>query len=68
MPEHYSKSTVEASIFCPKCMKMTQWRVADGRRQWCIACYKNDHPEPLILAAHPAQMTFSDIVPDIEVK
>jgi hypothetical protein len=49
-------------------MKMTQWRVADGRRQWCIACYKNDHPEPLILAAHPAQMTFSDIVPDIEVK
>lgn len=48
-PEHYPKLTVEASIFCKKCMKTTPWRVADGRRQWCIPCYERDHaakPEP----------------------
>lgn len=42
MPEHYTKNTVEASIFCPNCMRMTMWRVAAGRRQWCIPCYERE--------------------------
>lgn len=42
-PEHYTKLTVEASIFCKTCMKTTRWRVADGRRQYCIPCYERDH-------------------------
>ena len=36
---HFTKGTVEASIFCNRCMKMTPWRVADGRRQYCLTCY-----------------------------
>ena len=40
MPHHFVKSTVESSIFCPTCMKMTPWKVADGRRQYCTVCYE----------------------------
>ena len=36
---HFTKNTVQAEIFCNRCMKMTQWRIADGRRQYCIPCY-----------------------------
>jgi len=39
MPHHFTKATVEASIFCQKCMKFTPWRIADGRRQFCLVCY-----------------------------
>jgi len=46
MPEHYPKSTVEASIFCTKCNKMTPWKVADGRRQYCIPCYEKPKAAP----------------------
>ncbi len=46
MPHHFTKDTTEAAIFCNKCMKETMWRIADGRRQWCIACYeKQQSPE-----------------------
>ena len=41
MPGHYTKATVEASIFCGKCHRMTSWRIADGRRQYCLVCYQN---------------------------
>jgi len=40
MPQHYTKATTEALIFCKRCMNETLWRVADGRRQWCIPCYE----------------------------
>lgn len=36
---HFTKNTVQAEIFCNRCMKMTQWRIADGRRQYCLVCY-----------------------------
>jgi hypothetical protein len=40
MPEHYTKNTVRAEIFCMKCRKLTPWRIADGRRQYCLLCYE----------------------------
>ena len=40
MPEHYTKATVEASIWCNKCGKMTPWRISDGRRSFCLTCYE----------------------------
>lgn len=40
MPQHYTKDTTEAIIFCAKCMDETRWRVADGRRQYCLKCYE----------------------------
>lgn len=43
MPQHYPKNTVEASIWCSKCNKETPWRIADGRRQYCLNCYQK-HP------------------------
>lgn len=42
MPEHYTKNTVEATIFCPVCMKFTAWRIAGGLRSYCIACFELD--------------------------
>ena len=41
MPEHYTKNTVEASAWCNTCNRMTQWRIADGKRSYCL-----EHNEP----------------------
>jgi formylmethanofuran dehydrogenase subunit E len=43
-PQHYTKNTVEASIWCNACGKKTAWRIADGRRQYCIVCYEKKRP------------------------
>ena len=40
MPHHYTKTTVEASVWCNRCGKETPWRIADGRRQFCLVCYE----------------------------
>lgn len=56
MPHHYTKGTVEASIWCNKCRKETPWRIADGRRQYCLTCY-----------AKPAAEESSAPPPDLEV-
>lgn len=47
MPHHFTKNTVQAEIFCPRCMKETPWRIAEGRRQFCMVCYDKgrDHDE-----------------------
>ena len=39
MPHHFTKGTVQASIWCNRCNKETPWRIADGRRQYCLTCY-----------------------------
>lgn len=50
MPHHFTKSTVEASVWCNACMKMTPWAISDGRRQYCKVCYEKKggvpHPAP----------------------
>lgn len=38
MPEHYTKTTVEASFWCSKCSKNTPHHVSDGRRGACKIC------------------------------
>lgn len=45
MPEHYTKSTVEASIFCRKCGKNTPWVISGGRRQYCKLCQEKREAE-----------------------
>lgn len=46
MPHHFPKATVEASIWCNACNRMTPWRIAEGRRQYCLVCYeKKPAPE-----------------------
>ena len=38
MPERYTKNTVSCTVWCSKCGKMTEHRVADGRRGACNVC------------------------------
>ena len=38
MPEHYTKNTLEATIWCNRCNAHTQHRVDNGRRGPCIPC------------------------------
>lgn len=38
MPEHFTKSTVEAKFWCNKCARETIHRVHDGRRGACLVC------------------------------
>jgi len=39
MPEHYTKATTEASVWCNACGKMTMWRILVGKRAYCIPCH-----------------------------
>ena len=54
MLHHFTKNTVQASIFCERCMKMTPWKIADGRRQFCLICYDKRKTED---AAKPVAVT-----------
>jgi hypothetical protein len=38
MPEHYTKNTVSASFYCPKCGRETEHRIDGGRRGPCLVC------------------------------
>jgi hypothetical protein len=42
MGQHYTKDTVEAPIFCNKCMRFTQWRILGGKPAFCIPCYEKN--------------------------
>lgn len=55
MPQHYTLATVEDSIWCNACGKMTQWRVAERRRQYCIPCFKKSSGKKLE-AAKPVDL------------
>jgi formylmethanofuran dehydrogenase subunit E len=47
MPRHYTKNTVEASVWCNHCGKMTPWRILGGKRAYCIPCYeRRAEPKP----------------------
>lgn len=53
MSEHYTKSTVEATVWCNPCGKVTRHRVDNGRRGPCLECIakreqeaKDRKPEP----------------------
>jgi len=40
MPEHFSKTTVQAKFWCAKCSGPTMHFVQDGRRGSCQECLK----------------------------
>lgn len=46
MPEHYTKNTVEVSVWCNKCGKATRHRVDDGRRGPCLECLNKPTAPP----------------------
>jgi hypothetical protein len=55
MPEHYTKSTVEASCWCLKCGKPTPHRIDDGRRGPCLVCLGAPHAPTASPVPPPAQ-------------
>lgn len=59
MPHHFTKSTVEASIFCNTCMKETRWKVADGRRQYCLKCQARRDQARVEKAETPTEQQFN---------
>jgi len=40
MPEHYTRNTLECTVYCKRCGKDTQHRVDGGRRGPCLECIK----------------------------
>lgn len=38
MPEHYTRNTISAAAWCPKCKKHTQHRIDDHRKGPCLDC------------------------------
>jgi hypothetical protein len=38
MTEHFTRSTVSAEFWCPKCQKRTQHRIDDRRKGPCLEC------------------------------
>jgi hypothetical protein len=41
MPEHYTKNTLQVTVWCNRCGKVTPHRVDDGRRGPCLTCVEN---------------------------
>lgn len=49
MPEHFTRNTTEALIWCNKCQRNTVHRIDDGRRGPCLeheTPIKPKKPEP----------------------
>ncbi len=38
MRRFFTKSTVEAQVWCVKCGRETWWKIAGGRPQYCMPC------------------------------
>ena len=38
MSEHFTRNTVSAEFWCPKCQKRTQHRIDDRRKGPCLEC------------------------------
>jgi len=47
MAEHFTKTTVEASVWCSVCSKATMHFIVDGRRGSCKVCLTNRETEAL---------------------
>jgi ribosomal protein L44E len=59
MPEHYTKNTVQVSVWCKPCGKMTRHRVDSGRRGPCLECMEKNEKQRLERAkpkTKPVQM------------
>jgi hypothetical protein len=50
MTQHYTRNTVSAAHFCPKCGRVTQHRIDDRRKGPCLECMKryDDAPKKVV--------------------
>jgi len=61
MPQHFTKSTVEASHWCGKCHVMTRHMVQMGRLGACLECLKKIDTEKAARDAQPPAATQGDL-------
>ena len=54
MTQHFTKNTVSASFFCPKCETFTQHRIDHGRKGPCLECIDRANKEHDNRPATPA--------------
>jgi hypothetical protein len=61
MAHHFTKSTVEATFWCPKCHAATRHNVHCGRRGGCIPCLKKLDDEKAAREAQPPAATQGEL-------
>lgn len=72
MQHFFTKSTVEARIWCKKCGKETMWKIADGRPLHCEECQaaadfawkQAQRPAPVKRMKPPPQLSLFDYTED----
>lgn len=67
MPEHFTKSTIEAKFWCKKCGCPTMHFVNGGRRGSCQECIKRLENQPKSDSS-PEQMSLMEVYGTIKVK
>lgn len=55
MTQYFTKSTVSAAFWCPKCKKTTQHRIDDGRKSSCLECIARLDAERKLKPEPPAE-------------
>lgn len=53
MTQHFTKNTVSATFYCPKCGRSTSHRIDDGRKGPCLECMARFDAKPKPEAAGP---------------
>lgn len=61
MPEHYTKNTVSATVWCNPCGKPTEHRIDDGRRGPCLMCIAKREAETATRPAEAPQPKQGDL-------
>lgn len=39
MKQFFTRNTIEAQVWCNKCDRRTQWKIAGGHPQHCLECF-----------------------------
>lgn len=60
MGQHYTRNTVTASGWCPKCRKFTQHRIDDRRMGPCMDCLSKYLPAKPEAKADPQMSMFEE--------
>jgi len=62
MRHFFTKSTVEAEMWCQRCHKETMWRIMGRRPGYCMVCQaiRENPPLPGIVAPEAEQMDMFD--------
>lgn len=63
MPEHFTKNTVMAVVWCKRCWKNTPHRIDDGRRGPCLTCLARREAESELFTKYKPVALFPELEP-----